>query len=168
MTTGPLPDSLFLYTVAGLGLTLAGFSGLVGAFRRDSVWKPIDAFRVRQIPEMALVTTLLALITAPLADLTRSPAAAIQIAAGLGLAFTVGHVIVLINRMERDQIQDPRAGLIQAGVLNVAIIIVASVCLALGGSTAYEWLLILLLARPMLAFALVVGDAGAGSGPGGR
>lgn len=157
MTTGPLPESIFLYSVAGLGITLAGFSGLVGAFRRGGQWKPIDDFRLRQIPEMALVTTLLALITLPLADLTGSAAVAIQVAAGLGLAFTVGHVVVLIIRMRRDQIHDPTAALIAAGLLDIAIFVVASICLALAGWVAYESLSTLLLARPMLAFALVVG-----------
>jgi hypothetical protein len=68
MTTGSLPPAGLLFAVAGLGLTLAGFSGLVTAFHRGAVLQPTDAFRRRQIPEMGLFATLLAPITGPLAD----------------------------------------------------------------------------------------------------
>ena len=33
----------FLFSIAGLGVTLAGFSGLVGAFRRGSALKAMDS-----------------------------------------------------------------------------------------------------------------------------
>src|SRR5215831_6565464 len=101
MTTGPLPPFALLFSIAGLGLTLAGFSGLVTAFRRGGVWKPMDAFRRRQIPEMGLFTTLLALITGPLADSIGSATWAIRIAAGVGLAFTMAHWWVLAVRTRR-------------------------------------------------------------------
>ena len=159
MLTGHLPEFGFLLSIAGLSLTLAGFSGLVVAFRREGAWKPIDAYRLRQIPEMGLATTLLALIAAPLSDWTGNANSAIRITAGLGLAFTIVHVLVLLTRMREQRIQQARVNLVAAGVLDLTIIFTAAACLATGSSLAFEWLLILLLARPMLAFALVVGDA---------
>ena len=57
-TSRVLPPLPYLLSVAGLGMTLAGFSGLVAAFRRGGVWKPIDAYRLRQIPEMALAANV--------------------------------------------------------------------------------------------------------------
>lgn len=158
MTTGQLPQAAFLFSVAGLGMTLAGFSGLVIAFRRGGVWEPIDAFRIRQIPEMALATTLLALITGPLADSTGSATTAIRVTASLGLVFTLGHVVVLAIRARRDHIKLPREGVIGAIVIDLAIIGTAAICIGIGGQVAYEWLLILMLGRPMVAFALVLGD----------
>ena len=157
MATGHLPQAAFLFSVAGIGMTLAGFSGLVAAFRRGGVWEPIDAFRLRQIPEMALATTLLALITGPLADSTGSATAAIRITASLGLAFTLGHVVVLAIRARKLQIKLPREGVIGATVVDLAIIGTAAVCIGSGGQVVYEWLLILFLGRPMVAFALVLG-----------
>ena len=157
MATGQLPQAAFLFSVAGIGMTLAGFSGLVAAFRRGGVWEPIDAFRLRQIPEMALATTLLALITGPLADSIGSATVAIRIAAGLGLAFTLGHVAVLLFRTRKHQIKLQREALIVATLIDLAIIGAAAVCIVGGTAVAYEWLLILLLARPMLAFTLVLG-----------
>ena len=106
---------------------------------------------------MALATTLLALITGPLADSIGSPTVAIRIAAGLGLAFTLGHVAVLLSRTRKDQIKLQRETLIVATLIDLAIIGAAAVCIVGGTAVAYEWQLILLLARPMLAFTLVLG-----------
>lgn len=121
----------------------------------------MDSFRLRQIPEMGLAATLIALSTGPLADLTGSPMAAIQVASGLALAFTVGHVIVLVVRIREQRIEQPTVGLSIASVLDIALLVVGAVSLGTGAPVAYEWLLIFLLARPMLAFALVLGDVAA-------
>jgi len=63
-----LPQAAFLFSIAGLSLSLAGFSGLVAAFKRGAPLNPIDAFRLRELPEMALATTFLAVLTIPLID----------------------------------------------------------------------------------------------------
>lgn len=51
-----IPADGFLLSISGLGVSLAGFSGLVAAFRRGAQWKPLDSYRLRQIPEMGLAT----------------------------------------------------------------------------------------------------------------
>ncbi|HEX7264427.1 MAG TPA: hypothetical protein VF383_09665 [Candidatus Dormibacteraeota bacterium] len=163
MTTGQLPDPAFMYAVAGLSLTLAGFSGLVVAFRHEGALKAVDAYRLVQIPEMALVTTLLSLIPAPLSEWVGTASAGIRITAGLALLFTIGHVLVLITRMREGHLQLPQAGVTMAGVLDIAIMLTGAICLGVGSALSLDWLLILLLARPMLAFALVVADVASGS-----
>jgi hypothetical protein len=40
--------------VAALSVTLAGFAGMVAAFRRGSELMPIDIYRLRQIAEFGL------------------------------------------------------------------------------------------------------------------
>ena len=47
-----IPESGFLLSITGLGVMLAGFSGLVGAFRGGTTLKPMDAYRLRQIPDV--------------------------------------------------------------------------------------------------------------------
>lgn len=158
MTTGPLPPISFLFAVAALGVTLAGFSGLVTAFHRGDVLQPTDAFRRRQIPEMALFATVLALITGPLADSIGSTSWAIRIAAAIGLAFTLAHSWVLLARVRQYQIKQTTPTWIGVLVVNLAIFAAAAVSIATGGPVAYEWLLISLLARPMFAFTLALAE----------
>jgi len=166
MATGAIPQLGFLFSIAGLSVTLSGFSGLVAAFRRGDNLRPVDAYRLRQIPEMGLATALLVLITIPLADTTGSGAISIRIAGGLALVFTVLHILVLSARGHRHQFRQPAGGKVAAGVIRLAIGVTTGACIALGASSAYEWLLIFLLARPMLAFVLVLTDVGVSATPG--
>ncbi len=151
----------FLLSIAGLGVTLAGFSGLVAAFRRGASLKPMDAYRLRQIPEMGLAVTVIALVTIPLSDTVR-PHAAIQIASGAALLFTVWHILNLNMRLRRLKLRQNTAGLTAAGLIDILVLIVGAASLAVGSTVAYEWVLVLLLARPTLAFVLVLSDVGAG------
>jgi hypothetical protein len=165
MATGAIPQLGFLFSIAGLSVTLSGFSGLVAAFRRGDHLRPVDAYRLRQIPEMGLATALLVLVTIPLADTTGSGAISIRIAGGLALVFTVLHILALSARGRRHQFRQPTAGKVAAGAIRLAIGVTTGACIALGASSAYEWLLIFLLARPMLAFVLVLTDVGVSETP---
>ena len=89
---------------------------------------------------MGLATAGLVLITIPVADTTHNPIATVQIVSGLALLFTVAHIAALAIR-SRD-----RGIVIGAGAAS----------LALGSATTFEWLLLALLARPMLAVVLVL------------
>jgi hypothetical protein len=165
MASGTIPQLGFLFSIAGLSVTLSGFSGLVAAFRRGDHLRPVDAYRLRQIPEMGLATALLVLVTIPLADTTGSGAISIRIAGGLALVFTTLHILALSARGRRTKFRQPTAGKVAAGVIRLAIGVTTGACIALGASSVYEWLLIFLLARPMLAFVLVLTDVGVSATP---
>jgi len=158
MTTGLLPPVGFLFSIAGLGLTLAGFSGLVNAFRRGAAWNHTDAFRRRQIPEMGIFATLLALTTGPLADSIGNATWAIRFAAVIALAFTMAHSGVLLVRVRRSQIKQSTQTWIGVVLVNLAVFVAAAVCIVTGGPVLYEWLLIALLTRPMFAFTLALAE----------
>ncbi|MFI5281949.1 MAG: hypothetical protein ACHQ0J_02325 [Candidatus Dormibacterales bacterium] len=166
MASGSIPQLGFLFSIAGLSVTLAGFSGLVSAFRRGDQLRPVDAYRLRQIPEMGLATALLVLVTIPLADTTGSGTIAIRIEGGLALVFTVLHILALSARGRRNKFRQPTGGKVAAGVIRLAIGVTTGACIALGASSAYEWLVVFLLARPMLAFVLVLTDMGVSATPG--
>jgi hypothetical protein len=153
-----IPSTSYLLSVAGLGVSLAGFSGLVAAFRRGATWQRIDAYRLRQIPEMGLAASFLAFVTLPLADTVHDPATVLRIAAGAGLLFSVLHMLALLLRMRRLEIH--LSGPRWAVVVIVDLVVVLTGADALGSATvaAYEWLLAVMLARPMLAFVLVLAD----------
>jgi hypothetical protein len=114
---------------------------------------------------MGLATALLVLVTIPLADTTGSGAISIRIAGVLALVFTVLHILALSARGRRRQFRQPTAGKVAAGFIRLAIGATTGACIALGASSAYEWLLIFLLARPMLAFVLVLTDVGVSETP---
>jgi hypothetical protein len=75
-----VPQAGFLFSIAGLSFTLVGFSGLIAALGRDGQRTSLLVYRLRQIPEMALASALIALISVPLVDLAGSPMLAIRIA----------------------------------------------------------------------------------------
>jgi hypothetical protein len=61
-----IPESPFVFSIAALSVTLAGFAGLIAAFRRGSEWGTMDLFRVRELIEFGFVNAFLALLTVPL------------------------------------------------------------------------------------------------------
>lgn len=151
-----MPPAAFLFSIAALSVTLAGFSGLVAAFRRGADWEAMDAYRLRQIPEMGLATALIALAIIPLADTVRSATATLQVAAGVALLFTMAHVIVLVTRSRRLGIVLTTPTWAVVSVIDIITVLAGTVCLALGSPTAFEWLMVAMLARPMIAFVLVL------------
>ena len=128
----------------------------MSAFRRGSEWKPIDAYRLRQIPEMGLATAALALITIPLGDTTHNPIVTVQVVSGVALLFTVAHIVVLLIRARERGIALPSASVGAASTIDIIVIVAGAASLALGSTTNFEWLLVALVARPMLAFVLVL------------
>ena len=155
----PLP---FLLAVAGLGVSLSGFSGLISAFKRGSSLGPMDAYRLRQIPEMALAAGFVAVILVPLSATFPDPSTAIRIAGGLGLAFTPFHAVLLIIRMRAMRRPITLATWVVAMVIDIAVLAAGVVTVVGGSAAAFEWLLALMIARPGLAFMLALSDVAAG------
>ena len=116
----------------------------------------MDSYRLRQIPEMGLATAALALITIPVSDTTHNPIATVQIVSGAALLFTVAHIAVLATRARDRGIMMQPASVAVATVIDLVVIGTGAAGLALGSATTFEWLLVALLARPMLAFVLVL------------
>lgn len=153
-----MPASAFLFSIAGLSVTLVGFSGLVAALRRDNPRTPLQGYRVRQIPEMALISALVALITLPLADSTSDHAAAIRIASAVALALTVGHILLLFQRVRATKLRISWIDWVAASIVDTAIIALAVVALVSATAGSFEWLMVLLIARPAVAFVMALTD----------
>lgn len=154
-----MPQTTFLLSIAGLSVTLVGFSGLIAALRRDGQRTALMAYRQRQIPEMALASALIALITLPLSDSTGSPSLTIRIGAGLAFLFTAFHVGLLISRVRAQPFQLNRVTWVAASLIDLSVFGAAIAALVLGNAASYEWLLVLLVARPAVAFVLALTDA---------
>jgi len=153
-----IPPTPFLLSVAGLGVSLAGFSGLVAAFRRGATWEAIDSYRLRQIPEMGLAASILALLTIPLGDTVHDASAAIRIGAGAGLVFSIVHMLTLALRVRRLEIHLTRPRWIVVVIIDSVVVVTGALAVGFATTASYEWLLVVMLARPMLAFVLVLAD----------
>ena len=153
-----MPASSFIFSIAGLSVTLVGFSGLIAALGRDVQRTPLVAYRQRQIPEMALASALIALIAMPLSETTGSATMTIRIAGGLAFVFTAFHVWLLVARTRSQPLRLGRVTWIAATVVDLSVFAGALAALALGNAASLEWLLVLLVARPAVAFVLALGD----------
>ena len=157
-----IPPTPVLLSVAGLGVSLAGFSGLVAAFRRGATWQRVDTYRLHQIPEIGLAASLLALVTIPLAESLRDDAGTIRVAAAAALAFSIVHIVTLIRRARRMEVHLTVARWAAVSLIDVVLLTVGVVAVVFPTTAAYEWLLVVMLARPMLAFVFVLADAAEG------
>ena len=153
-----MPQPAFLFSIAGLSVTLVGFSGLVAALRRDQPRTPLVTYRLRQIPEMALASALVALITLPLIDATHDSTVALRIACVVALTFTVAHMLILYRRI-RTQVGHYRGvNWVIAITVDLGLLAVGMVALVTATAAAFEWLLVFMVARPAIAFVMALTD----------
>jgi hypothetical protein len=60
-----MTGQFFFTVIAGLALSIAGFGGLVAAFRRDADWSRTEIWRLRNIVRLGLLCMFLALVPIP-------------------------------------------------------------------------------------------------------
>ncbi len=155
-----IPEAPFFTAVAAISTTLAGFSGLLVAFRRGDQLRSIDLFHLRGIAETGLSTALIALMTIAVATLTGDLRSATRILAAIVLAFIVFQIIVFAWRQRRLSVRTPWPPAVVAVGIDLAAVALAVVTIVLRAVGIYEALLLLLLARPMWDFVRVLRDIG--------
>ena len=111
---------------------------------------------------MALAVAFLALLTTPLSDAIGNSQVALQVACGAGLLFTLFHVVRLVIRARTQNLSQATGSNVLIFVINALILVVGAAGLAMGTATVYEWFLVLMLARPALAFVFVLSEVTAG------
>jgi hypothetical protein len=151
-----LPEAAFLLSLAGLNASLAGLAGLVAGLRRGTELRRVDLFRLREIVEFSFANVLLAVAPIPAAALLGSPAGAVRVGAAAAIALIVGGTVVLFRRHRRADIPAAAGWYVSVAALDVAALVAGAAAAVSGDIGAYEALLVLLLARPMLAFLLVL------------
>jgi hypothetical protein len=156
-----IAEAAYIFSISALSLTLSGFAGLVAALRRGGELRPMDVFRLREIPEFGFATAILALLLVPLSATLGDAAAAVRVGGAIALAYIVAVAVLLAIRARALGIPGVRSlALAYVIPLDAAIVTSAAVCIASGSVAAYEWLLLFLLARPMVAFLLVLASFG--------
>jgi hypothetical protein len=151
-----IPEATFLFSIAGLSASLAGLAGLVVGLRRGSDLRPLDHFRLRQIVEFAFANVVLAVGIVPLVSITGSVESTVRIAAVVALTYAISSGLFLIRRARVEALTWTAGWVAGVIVLNVTMIATGAVAIATGSMGWYEATLVLLLARPMFAFLLVI------------
>ena len=151
-----IPESPYIFSVAALSVSLAGFAGLVAAFRRGSELMSVDVYRLRQIAEFGLGNALIALATIPLSTTTGDVSGAFRILGVVGLVFVLGGVALLQGRKRRLGVSGRRSWNAFIVVIDGAAVAAAMATIVVGSVAFFEWQLLALLARPMLAFTFVL------------
>jgi hypothetical protein len=150
-------DVGFLFSAAAVSMSLASLAGLVIAFRRTGVWAAYDLFRLRQIVEWGFANVVLALVTFPLAGIAGSETAALRLVGAITLVYVVLNVLALLRR-RRAIIAVQITPLILG--IDITLVMLATATMILGTITAFELALLALIARPMIAFVIVLATLG--------
>lgn len=96
----------FYLSIAGLALSVAGFAGLVTAFRHDEGWTRATLWRLRNIVRRSIVLVLTALLPFPAFALTNDEPTALRTTAAALIAAMLYDMVVVIR--ERGQWTDAR------------------------------------------------------------
>jgi hypothetical protein len=148
-------ESAFFFVIATLSASLAGLAGLVAALRRGTGLARLDLFRLREIVEFAFATALVSLTTVPVSALVGIDDA-VRIGAALALVVLVAHALLLLRRAVASELERYRAWWAVAIGIDAVVMTLAVVTILTASIAAYQLMLILLLARPMAAFLLVL------------
>lgn len=94
-------DQFYYLTLAGLGLSVAGFAGLVTALRGDGRWSRADLWRLRNIIGSSLLFVFVALLPVPIFRAVGDERLTISIMSGV-VALVFANGVVRAFRDDRD------------------------------------------------------------------
>jgi hypothetical protein len=158
-----IPEAPFAFSIAGLSASFAALAGLVAGLRRGQGLSAIELYRLREIVEAAFVNVLLALTIIPMATLAGLEAA-IRVTGAVTFVYVIGHGFLLQRRRRQAGIATDRSRLGMVLAIGLPALGMAAVAAATGAVWALEIMLLLLLARPMAAFLLVLSSFGTRGG----
>jgi hypothetical protein len=154
-----IAEAPFVFSIAAISASLATLAGLVAGLRRDQGLRALDLYRLREIVEFAFVNVLLALAIIPMATMVGLDAA-IRIAGAVTFVYLIGVGLFLERRRRHTGIAAYRSWAILVISIVIPALGFAVIAAATGAVWALEIMLLLLLARPMAAFLLVLSTFG--------
>jgi hypothetical protein len=159
-----IPEAGFFFAIASISVTLAGFSGLVAAFRRGDQLQPREVFHLRTIAEVGLANAVIALMTIPLAALSGDLNEAIRLGADIVVVSIIIQLPRFMWRQRSMGVRVGRADAIGFVLLDLTAMALAIVTVVTESVGAYELLMLLILARPMWDFVRVLRSLAGPSG----
>jgi hypothetical protein len=151
-----IAETPYFFSIAALSVSLAGFAGLIAAFRRGTEWRPMDLFRVREIVEFGFANAILALLTVPLMETVHDVSRMASIGCALAAAYLFVTSILLLRRREHLDLPRTLAWYAPATLVTGSAFILAVAGAVTGEPALLLWTLLVMLGRPMLAFVLVL------------
>lgn len=88
-----MTDEFFFITFGGLGVSLAGFAGLLHAFNPDAGDDPITRWRIRNIVQGGFLVAFSGLLVWPVFRLTEDVALTVRIVSGFMAIVSIGLLI---------------------------------------------------------------------------
>ena len=149
-------DSPFLLSIAALSASLAGLAGLVAALRRGEGLSTNDRYRLHQIVEFCFANILFAVSMIPLTSLTGDVQQSLRIGGAVAFVYMLVAAAVLVRRARQLNIQLQRDWMIIVAALNIGALVTSAAAALTGSVGAFQALLVILLARPMVAFLFVL------------
>lgn len=151
-----IAEAPFFFSIAALSASLAGLAGLVAGLRRGTDMPREDLFRLREIVEFCFANVLIAISTIPLAVALGTVKEAVRVGAVVALLYLAAAIALLWRRQKRFGVR-PSWGWYSAVIaLNLVVVLAGLTTVALGTIASFEATLVVLLARPMVAFLLVL------------
>jgi len=146
-------DAFFFLSIAGLGVSVAGFSGLVTAFRRrEEGWTRAELWRVRAIPRLSFVLVFLALLPFPLYALTGDEALVIRLVSGMVVVAYLSDIVA----PRFDMANWPGRSWLANAAADSALALVPLVNIFAAQTGLLELALLLRLVHPVSLFLLVL------------
>jgi len=146
----------FLLTIAGIALSLAGFSGLVAGLRpTGEPWTKTDVWRLRRIVQQCFNVLFLALVPIPIFGVVGDEAVTIRVASVVVAVVLVADVAMMTPEWRRDWPGDPNFYLAWGvdSAVALALLLNAALWASVG---VYEAALVQALFWPAVLFRLAV------------
>ena len=150
-----MPGEFYFMAVGGLGVTLAGFGGLIAALeRREGGHSPIAAWRIRNVVYSGFGVTFVGFATVALYTTTQDVTLTVRLATiAMVLAVAANWRTLLPGAAWRSERQRWVAIFLRLDAIAAALVNVAL------GSVGYlQLLLLVLLSGPIGTFVLAVAD----------
>lgn len=145
----------FFLAVAGLGLSIAGFGGLVTAFHQEEGWSQTELWRLRRIVRMGLICTFVGLVPFPIYAWLGNQSLTIRALSVLLAAIHVAESIETLR--ERGQWQT-RGWVVPYVASDVALIVLQLANVAIGSLALVMIGLLVRLWHPTDLFLRVIGS----------
>lgn len=152
-----MPSEVLLIGIATLGVTLAGFAGVVAVFRQDDTWTDVHTFRLRVLVRNSLGVMFMSLLPLVFLSGFGDERAAIGAASASSAAWMLLTLIQLQRQWLRISTFRVPANLMSTSVAILATALFGLNAIALDRAWPYVTALCLVLLTAALAFQRMIG-----------